>query len=272
MSTSPSIFTPRRRSQRGSLCPRSEECQCVQVQEKRVSKPLGKNDSQDVETATNKTRAMNTEKGYASIRRDRASYYKIKNQVKINPNKNERSESKKTSCESTVDTTPSDFASHPSQTRPKNNLSDYEKYENDVISMIVREKASSRKCEYLCDYNNTLQKKLAVSCNSDFHLNRDSKAHRERQSERLLKDPFFSTHYKQINRAALQESDRRNFNVDPTTCERFDKVKESDEPVRSSREIHLELAVEEAQKVIAELTSRLNYVQTELDIKTEEVK
>ena len=80
----------------------------------------------------------------------------------------------------------------------------------------------------------------------------------------------FSTHYKKLDKVDTLGKTREHRIETLNSCV-HEPRQNTESPVRSGREIHLEIAVEEAQKMIAQLTHQLDYVQTELDIKIEEV-
>ena len=58
----------------------------------------------------------------------------------------------------------------------------------------------------------------------------------------------------------------------PTQSATQPRVPDGDEVARCGREMHLEAAMEEAQDMMAMLMTQLEYMQTELDIKSEEVR
>ena len=107
------------------------------------------------------------------------------------------------------------------------------------------------------DYDNSLQRKLV-------RLSREGVFGGPRSRDIALRDPFFCSHYRPVPRT-LSSKHEHGGATQP-------RVPDGDEVARCGREMHLEAAMEEAQDMMAMLMTQLEYMQTELDIKSEEVR
>ena len=107
------------------------------------------------------------------------------------------------------------------------------------------------------DYDNSLQRKLV-------RLSREGVFGGPRSRDIALRDPFFCSHYRPVPRT-LSSQHEHGGATQP-------RVPDGDEVARCGREMHLEAAMEEAQDMMAMLMTQLEYMQTELDIKSEEVR
>ena len=87
-----------------------------------------------------------------------------------------------------------------------------------------------------------------------------------------LRDPYFSTHYKRLppGRTAARCEDDGDDGGRPRGGGAGAAPARAASPVRSGRELHLEVAVDAANRTIEDLSSRLEEMRAELDSKTEE--
>ena len=161
----------------------------------------------------------------------------------------------------------------------------YDEYEQMIIDMMMAESSSGDRGGYGDDSENeregttmryggnSLARKLAGRAAQHRFWSLGG-LEKPRRREIALRDPYFSTHYKQLpNRKEEMRDSRSGGAHAPRDHHRHDVgTKGGDNTVtRSGRELHLEVAVEAAHQTIERLSSRLAYMKGELDSRTEEV-